>query len=59
VLAETIYRHLEHKNMKQIEIEKLSIADLKVTWDFVKEDLIILEATAKEKNVSAENIPAY
>ncbi|MBK8444903.1 MAG: hypothetical protein IPL35_16505 [Sphingobacteriales bacterium] len=42
-----------------MEIEKLSIADLKAAWDFVREDLKDLENVAMKKNVSPYQIPAY
>ena len=42
-----------------MEIEKLSIADLKAAWDFVKEDLKVLEKAATENNVSLDKMPAY
>ena len=42
-----------------MEIEKLSIADWKAAWDFVKEDLKELEKAAKKENVSTDKIPAY
>ena len=42
-----------------MEIEKLSIADLKAAWDFVKEDLTELENKAKKEKVSTDKIPAY
>jgi hypothetical protein len=42
-----------------MEIEKLSIADLKAAWDFVKEDLKELEKSAKKENVSTDKILAY
>jgi hypothetical protein len=42
-----------------MEIEKLTIADLKASYDFVIIDLKELESKAEEENISAEQIPAY
>lgn len=42
-----------------MEIEKLSIADLKAAFDFVTYDLKDLKKKAEEKKISPEQIPAY
>lgn len=42
-----------------MEIDKLSIADLKAALDFVTDDLKELEQEAKKENISPDKIPAY
>lgn len=42
-----------------MKIKDLSISDLKAAYDFVLLDLKNLEESAKQKNVSVEEIPAY
>ena len=42
-----------------MEIEKLSISDLKSALDFVREDLQNIENKAKKNKISPETIPAY
>ena len=42
-----------------MEIKDLTIADLKASYDFILNDLKELENKAEEKNISAEQIPAY
>jgi len=42
-----------------MEIEKLSIADLKAAFDFVTLDLKDLEQAAEREEINPEKIPAY
>lgn len=42
-----------------MEIEKLSIADLKAALDFVTDDLKELEKKAEKEKISLDKIPAY
>jgi len=42
-----------------MEIENLSIADLKAALDFVTEDLKELEKKAEKEKISPDKIPAY
>lgn len=41
------------------KIEEFTMADLKAAWDFVKDDLKMLEDKAKEKGISPSKIGAY
>lgn len=42
-----------------MEIEKLSIADLKASWDFVKEDLKEFHEKSIKENISIEKNQTY
>ncbi|KGO91240.1 hypothetical protein [Flavobacterium subsaxonicum] len=42
-----------------MEIDKLSLADLKAAYDFVLIDLKDLETASRSKNINPEDIPAY
>lgn len=42
-----------------MKIEELTIADLKAAYDFILEDLKMLEETAKEKGIQPQQIGAY
>lgn len=42
-----------------MKINELSIADLKAAYDFVLIDISDLEAEAKHKGISTDQIPAY
>ena len=42
-----------------MEIEKLSLADLKAAFDFVTIDLNDLRQTAEKERINPEQIPAY
>lgn len=42
-----------------MNINDLSIVELKATWDFVLYDINELEKEAKKQNISPNKIPAY
>lgn len=42
-----------------MKIEELTMADLKAAYDFILEDLKMLEETAKEKGIQPHEIGAY
>ena len=48
----------KHKTT-EMEIEKLSLADLKAALDFVTDDLKELEKKAEKEKISPNQIPAY
>lgn len=41
------------------DLDKMSFADLKAAYDFVREDARDLEKAAGKKGIRAETIPAY
>ncbi len=42
-----------------MKIEELTMADLKAAYDFILEDIKMLEETAKEKGIHPQKIDAY
>jgi len=41
------------------DFDKMTFADLKAAYDFVREDVTDLEEKAREKGIKPESIPAY